>query len=68
MLGNGAFRFAFTNPAAATFTVLATTNISVPASNWTLLGTLTTSGSGIYEFTDTNAVIYPRRFYQLRQP
>ena len=68
MQGNGSFRFTFTNVANTAFSVLATTNISLPSTNWTVLGTATNAGGGIYQFTDPNAAGLPQRFYQLRGP
>ncbi len=38
MLGNGVVHFAFTNNPSASFTVLSTTNLSLPLSNWTVVG------------------------------
>ena len=66
VLGNGAFQFAFTNVNNTAFSVLATTNFSLPSSNWTELGTATNAGGGIYLFTDPGATNHPQRFYQLR--
>ena len=68
MLGNGSFQFTFTNVDNTTFSVLATTNVSLPSSNWTVLGIATNAGGGIYQFTDPAASGLPQRFYQLRGP
>ncbi len=69
LLGNGAFQFeiivGFRSPE---FIVLATTNLSLPASNWTVLGPPTPIAGGMCRFTDPNATNYPCRFYQLRWP
>lgn len=67
-LSNGCFQFAFANSGGHTFTVLATTNLSLPASNWTVLGSSTNLGGGISQFTDPGAADQPRRFYRLRWP
>ena len=50
------------------YSVVATTNISLPSSNWTVLGIATNAGGGIYQFTDPGATNHPRRFYQLSYP
>ncbi len=52
----GAFQFSFTNVSGVGFNVLDTTNVSLPLSNWAILGTAveTPPGSGNYQFTDTN--------------
>ena len=68
VLGNGSFQFRFTNVDNTTFSVLATTNVSLPSTNWTVLGTATNVGGGIYQFTDPATSGLPRRFYQLRGP
>jgi len=47
---------------------LATTDLSLPLSNWTALGSPVSIGGGLYQFTDSTAVNYSRRFYQLRSP
>jgi hypothetical protein len=63
-LGNGAFQFAYTNTAAQPGSVYASTNLL----NWLPVGVATQISSGLYQFTDTTATNYPRRFYQLRSP
>jgi hypothetical protein len=67
---NGTFGFSFTNVSGAGFTVLATTNISLPLSNWSNLGpaTETPPGSGHYQFSDPQATNSAQRFYQVRSP
>ena len=35
---------------------------------WTSLGSPTPVGPGLYQFSDPEAVNFPRRFYQLRTP
>ena len=67
-LANGSFQFTFANPDGLSFTVLATTDLSLPLSNWTALGSPVSIGGGLYQFTDSTAVNYSRRFYQLRSP
>ena len=51
MLG-GTFQFAFTNTPGATFTVLSTTNVALPLTNWTLRGPATETTPGQFQFTD----------------
>ena len=67
MLGSGSFQFAFTNVAGGTFTVLSSTNVSLPLSNWTSLGAPVEGPPGQYQFTDTAATNSPR-FYILVSP
>lgn len=68
VLGNGSFEFGFSNAAGASFTVLTTTNVALPLSNWTPLGPPTEISAGYYWFTDSNATNHPRRFYRVRWP
>ena len=67
LAGGGAFQFSFTNTPGAIFTVLATTNAALPASNWDVLGAVTEGPPGQFQFTDlqTNN---PQRFYRVRSP
>jgi hypothetical protein len=67
-LANGAFQFTFTNTPNAPFTVLGTTNLSLPFSNWTALVGLTEGPPGQYQFTDLPATNTPWRFYRVTSP
>jgi hypothetical protein len=67
-LGSGGFQFSFTNVPGADFVVLASTNLSLPSINWTILGPATEGLPGQFQFTDLQATNYPRRFYRLRLP
>ncbi len=66
VLANGAFQFTFTNTPGTTFTVLATTNLALPLTNWMNLGTVSNISPGIYQFTSplTNA----QEFYEVTWP
>ncbi len=66
--GNGAFQFAFTNLPGTTFSVYGATNLSLPFSNWTFLGSMTEGPPGQFHFTDPQATNSPRRFYRARFP
>jgi sugar lactone lactonase YvrE len=66
-LGDGSLQFSFTNLPGASFTILASTNASLPLSNWTWLGAPVEGPAGQYQFTDpapTNAT----RFYIFVSP
>ena len=67
-LSSGAFQIGFSNAPGANFTALATTNLSLPFSNWTTLGSVTQISSGQYQFTDSQATNKPQRFYRVRSP
>jgi hypothetical protein len=67
-LGNGRFQFSFSNndPGVA-FTVLTTTNLSLPLSNWTVAGPATNTAPGLYQFSSPTTNI-SRRFFRVRSP
>jgi hypothetical protein len=67
LLENGIVEFAFTNIPNASFTILATTNLSLPLSEWPVVGTATESPPGQYQFTDAQAT-NGERFYVVRSP
>jgi len=68
MLGNGAFQFAFTSTPGATFTVLSSTNLSLPLSNWTVVGVATNTAPGVFQFTTQPMKNDSQRFYIIRSP
>jgi N-acetylneuraminic acid mutarotase len=68
MLGNGTFQSSFTNLPTFGFSVLASTNLTVPAANWTVLSGATEISPGQYQFTDPQATNYPNLFYRVRWP
>ena len=49
-----------------TYTVLASTNVALPASNWTSLGAATADGTGNWQFNDLTNL--PIRFYRTSYP
>jgi hypothetical protein len=67
-LTNGSFQFSFTNSVGALFGVLATSNVSVPLSNWTALGGVTEVAPGQFQFTDAQTANNSQRFYRLCSP
>ena len=67
-LSNGSFQFSFTGSTGDVFSVLATTNLTLPLTNWTVLGSATEISPGQFRFTDAEATNYSQRFYQLRSP
>jgi hypothetical protein len=66
-LSNGTFQISFTNTPGMGFVVLASTNISLSVSNWTVLGAPTESPAGQYQFIDSSAG-NPQRFYRVKLP
>lgn len=64
---NQEFQFAFTNAPNVDFTVLTSTNLALPLTNWKVLGRVTETSSGQYQFTDTSATNQPQ-FYRVVSP
>ena len=67
-LVNGSVQFGFTNQPGMTFTVLTSTNVALPLAQWTPLGAPVESPAGTYQFTDSAATNYARRFYRAVSP
>jgi hypothetical protein len=62
------FQFSFTNTPGASNWVYATTNLAVPFTNWSNLGSATEVTAGHFQFTDTQATNNLRRFYRVGTP
>jgi hypothetical protein len=62
----GSFQLVFTGPDGQPFKVLASTDISLPMTNWTVL----TNGAfaGAVTINDLTATNYPARFYRISSP
>jgi hypothetical protein len=69
-LGNGSFKFGFTNYTDISFTVLASTNLALPLNLWSNLGAAVEApvGSGQFQFTDPQATNNAQRFYRVSSP
>ena len=68
MLGNGVLQFAFTNIPGASFTILSTTNVSLPLTNWTVAGIASEISPGLFQFTSPPTPNDATRFYTVRAP
>jgi sugar lactone lactonase YvrE len=68
MLEGGLVQFAFTNIPNASFTVLSTTNLSLPLSNWTAIGAVSNMGAGQFQFILQPASNGSQSFYTVRSP
>jgi uncharacterized delta-60 repeat protein len=66
--GSGSLQFSFSSLSGGTFTVLASSNLFLPASNWILLGPALEISPGAFEFQDTTGMSFPSRFYRVRSP
>lgn len=65
-LANGAFQFSVSNVSDVPFSVLATTNVSLPVEQWIDLGPPVPMADGLFQFTDPAAGNQRQRFFQLR--
>jgi sugar lactone lactonase YvrE len=68
ILGRGVLQLAFSNSSGASFTVLSTTNLALPLSQWTVAGPATNTGAGQYQFTSQPTPNDPQRYYLIRSP
>ncbi|MEJ2509905.1 MAG: choice-of-anchor Q domain-containing protein, partial [Gammaproteobacteria bacterium] len=65
----GQVTFGFTNIPGADFTVLVSTNLALPLSNWDNLGLMNVDASGGYVFTDSvDTADSPQRFCRAVSP
>jgi len=60
------FTLQFAGNPAFTYAVIATTNLALPLSNWTSLGTATITTNGLFQYIDSHGTNDPQRFYELR--
>jgi hypothetical protein len=67
-LSNRSFQLGFASSPGATFSMLATTNLSLSLSDWMVVTGVTEISPGQYQFTDPQATNNPQRFYRVRSP
>jgi hypothetical protein len=63
---SGMLQLTYSYSGSAEFAVLTTTNIALPASNWTVLGSATNAGGNLYRLSDQLSPSESHRFYRLR--
>ena len=63
----GAIQFSFYGPSNYPYILQAATNLTPPI-NWQNIITNNTDANGVWNFTDTNTVFYPVRFYRAMVP
>ena len=66
-LSNGAAQIQGLGLSNLTYTIQATTNLN-PVIQWSNLGASAANSSGVFSFTDTNAPLFPKRFYRVLSP
>jgi hypothetical protein len=67
-LSGGDLSFTLTTTPSLTLTVLSTTNVALPLSQWRTAGTATEGPAGHYQFTDPNPATNAAVFYTVIQP
>jgi hypothetical protein len=67
-LPGGAFQFNFRNTPGLSFSVLCTTNPTVPLLNWSTLGAAAEITPGHYRFADSRLAQNPAQFYRVQSP
>jgi hypothetical protein len=68
MLGNGVCQLCFSNTPGASFTVLSTTNLSLPLVAWMVVGTCSNTAPSQFQFTSQPTTNDSQRFYIIRSP
>jgi sugar lactone lactonase YvrE len=70
ILDDGTYQFSFYNDPNASFTVFGSTDLTLPLGEWQNLGQAiqNPSGSGFFQFIDTQATDLTQRFYNVRSP
>jgi len=64
----GLFQFAFSNVIGAPFSVLGSSDLSVPLGNWPLLGPAVETQPGQFQFTDSLGAGRTQQFFRVRSP
>jgi sugar lactone lactonase YvrE len=67
-LADNTFQFDLTENPGLTLNVLATTNLPLSSSNWSILGGAAEISPGNYQFIDSQATNTPQRFYRVSAP
>jgi uncharacterized delta-60 repeat protein len=65
---DGTMQLSFASLPGARFTVLSSTAVELPLSDWQALGQATETAAGQYQFTDPRPATLPRCFYRIRSP
>jgi hypothetical protein len=63
----GVFQISFSNFQNSSFTVLSSTNVSLPLTDWTVVGAASNIGPNFFQFTDSQATNC-QRYYMVRSP
>ncbi len=52
----------------ASYTVITSTNLLLPRTNWISLGQPTLQSGGLFQYLDTQPAVHPQQYYQIRSP
>ena len=63
---NGVVEFSFVSAPGKAFSVVATTDASVPLTNWSVVGAVIEISPGSYQFKESEASNHAQRFYRVR--
>lgn len=64
----GQFQIQFVGNTGAGYSVLATTNLGLPLTNWTVLGVATQISGGLFQFNTSQPANSPQLYFRIRQP
>jgi hypothetical protein len=64
--GQQYMQLALTSVSGASFTVIGSTNLLLPAANWTVIGSMTETSPGQYQFTDPQPATNSMLFYRIQ--
>ena len=67
MLSSGGFQLTFSGPSGQTYQVLTSDDMTVPQSEWTVIGSGTFANTNVV-FTDPDATNHAHRFYIIKSP
>ncbi len=67
LLGPGGFQLTFSGPSGQTYEVLASDDLSLPHSEWEVVGSGTFGNDNVV-FSDPDAATHPNRFYLITSP
>jgi hypothetical protein len=66
-VSNGVMQLNFAGAIETPYVILATTNLA-PPTVWVSLSTNTSDSNGLFQYLDSDATNYPRRFYRAKTP
>jgi hypothetical protein len=64
----GQFQLQFGGNSNLTYSIISSTDLNTPLTNWTCLGPATLVSNNFFQFTDTPPANGPFRYYRVRQP